>query len=159
VVLHAGWRRELVRQLGDGGALVMHTVGTPAQARRTLETQLFGLGWPMRHRVVPNAATDRWCRADPMGPRAIRALHRLSTPLARLPMSVGARTHRRQRPEIPLFGPIAPLQGMPDELVQASALYAGETALRIESLRPAARVVAELAGAADALQSPTISSS
>ena len=33
--------------------------------RRTIETQLFGLGWPMRHRVVPNAATDRWCRGDP----------------------------------------------------------------------------------------------
>jgi NAD(P)H-dependent flavin oxidoreductase YrpB (nitropropane dioxygenase family) len=29
-------------------------------AQRTIETQLFGLGWPMRHRVVPNAATDRW---------------------------------------------------------------------------------------------------
>jgi nitronate monooxygenase len=129
------------------------------QADRTLETQLFGIGWPMRHRVVPNAATERWCRADPMGSRTIRAVNRLSTPLARLPMSVGARTHRRQRPEIPLLGPIAPLRGMPDELVQASALCAGATALRIESLLPAARVVAELAGAAGAPKSPTISSS
>jgi nitronate monooxygenase len=129
------------------------------EADRTLETQLFGLGWPMRHRVVPNAATDRWCRADPMGPGAIRAVQRVSTPDARLPMSVGARTHRRQRPQIPLFGPIAPLEGMPDELVDASALYAGETALRIESVLPAARVLAGLAGAADAPESPTISSS
>jgi hypothetical protein len=48
---------------------------------------------------------------------------------------------------------------MPDELVQASALYAEETALRIESLLPAARIVAELAGAADAPRSRTISSS
>jgi nitronate monooxygenase len=251
VVLHAGWRPELVRRLRDGGALVMPTVGTPAQARRaladgadglvvqgreagghlvgvepalqalarvrsvsagaplllaggiadaqdvgraleagadavvagtrflltdesgahpeykrrvleaerTLETQLFGLGWPMRHRVVPNAATDRWCRADPMGPRAIRAVHRLSRPLARLPMKASARAQRRQRPEIPLFGPGAPLQGMPDELVQASALYAGDSALRTEAVLPAARVVAELAGAADAPESPTISSS
>lgn len=30
-------------------------------ATRTVETELFGLGWPARHRVVPNAATDRWC--------------------------------------------------------------------------------------------------
>jgi hypothetical protein len=94
-----------------------------------------------------------------MGARAIRIVQRLSMPLARLPMSVGARTHRRQRPGIPVFGPIAPLKGMPDELVRASALYAGEAALRIESLLPAARVVVELASAAHAPESPTISSS
>lgn len=33
-------------------------------AGRTLETRLFGLGWPARHRVVANTATRRWCRQD-----------------------------------------------------------------------------------------------
>lgn len=37
-------------------------------AERTLETQLFGLSWPMRHRVIPNAATERWCRGGERGP-------------------------------------------------------------------------------------------
>src|SRR6185312_13464344 len=36
-------------------------------AQRTLDTELFGIGWPLRHRVIPNAATDRWCRADERG--------------------------------------------------------------------------------------------
>src|SRR6516225_5951529 len=33
-------------------------------ADRTIETNLFGLSWPLRHRVVPNAATRRWCGDD-----------------------------------------------------------------------------------------------
>lgn len=31
-------------------------------AERTIDTKLFGFGWPERHRVLPNAATDRWER-------------------------------------------------------------------------------------------------
>jgi len=37
-------------------------------AEETLSTMLFGLGWPLRHRVISNAATERWCRADELGP-------------------------------------------------------------------------------------------
>jgi NAD(P)H-dependent flavin oxidoreductase YrpB (nitropropane dioxygenase family) len=33
-------------------------------ARKTFRTTLFGLGWPAPHRVIANAATDRWCRDD-----------------------------------------------------------------------------------------------
>jgi nitronate monooxygenase len=130
-------------------------------ADRTLETLLFGLGWPMRHRVIPNAATARWCRADPRGPTALRVAERFSAPLARLPMSVATTVHRRQHPAVPLFGPVAPLHGMPERLVEASALYAGESALRIESVIPARRAVALLAGtvAGAPPASPTIRSS
>lgn len=117
-------------------------------AERTLETQLFGLGWPMRHRVIPNAATERWCRASVRGPRAVLALQAISVPLARLPMSLVAGTIRTQHPALPLFGPAAPVAGMPERLVEASALYAGETALRIGSLLPAREAVASLAGRA-----------
>jgi nitronate monooxygenase len=31
-------------------------------ASETVLTELFGLGWPAPHRVVPNAATERWLR-------------------------------------------------------------------------------------------------
>jgi NAD(P)H-dependent flavin oxidoreductase YrpB (nitropropane dioxygenase family) len=116
------------------------------EATRTIETRLFGLGWSMWHRVVPNAATDRWCARDPRGPRAVRTLQSLSSPLRRLPMSVMRSTIFTQRPRLPLFGPLSPLTGMPDRLVDASALYAGETALRIDSIVPAAKAVALLAG-------------
>jgi nitronate monooxygenase len=116
-------------------------------AARTLETQLFGLGWPMRHRVVPNAATDRWCSGDPRGPRAVRRLQSLSAPLARVPMSMTAAVISTQRVGLPLFGPAAPLKGMPDRLIDTSPLYAGESALRIESLVPAADAVLLLSGA------------
>ena len=114
-------------------------------AKRTLETQLFGLGWPMRHRVVPNAATDRWCKRDPLGPLPIRILQRLSTPLARLPMAMSA-SPPPQRPGFPIFTPAALLAGQPDELVDATALYAGETALRIDKILPAVEAVRLLAG-------------
>ena len=45
-------------------------------ADRTIRTMLFGLGWPAPHRVIPNAATERWCRADGTAkviPRSINA--------------------------------------------------------------------------------------
>jgi nitronate monooxygenase len=117
-------------------------------ASRTVETQLFGVGWPMRHRVVPNAATDRWCRGDQLGPQPIRALNSLSAPLAsRLPQSLAARMTRAQRPWLPLFGPSPPLADMPARAAEASALYAGETALRIDSVVSAARAVELLTGA------------
>src|SRR5215208_1635287 len=55
-------------------------------ARHTVLTELFGAGWPAPHRVVPNAATERWLRHDERGPRWIRGLHRATAPaLSHLP--------------------------------------------------------------------------
>jgi NAD(P)H-dependent flavin oxidoreductase YrpB (nitropropane dioxygenase family) len=121
-------------------------------AKRTIQTQLFGLGWPMRHRVVPNAATERWCRGSSLGPRALLALYRVSPPLGRLPMSLTRRTAEAQHPAVPLFSPAPPLAGMPDRIIDASALYAGETALRIDELVSAVDATRLLARG-----SPTIS--
>jgi NAD(P)H-dependent flavin oxidoreductase YrpB (nitropropane dioxygenase family) len=238
VVLHGGFKRSLVQQLKADGAMVLHTAGTPEQARRavaegadglvaqgleagghlmgvepaldalprildiaggapvllaggiadhddvkraldggaaaavagtrflltdecaahpeykrrvlaaqrTLETELFGFGWPLRHRVVPNAATERWCKHDPRGPRAVRALNALSAPLSRLPMSMANAVAQTQRPTIPILSPAAPLTGMPDSMPDAAPLYAGETALRIDDLVGAAQAVQRLAG-------------
>jgi uncharacterized membrane protein YadS len=43
-----------------------------------------------------------------------------------------------------LFSPALPLAGMPAELVERTALYAGETLHRIDSVIPAGEAVAQL---------------
>jgi NAD(P)H-dependent flavin oxidoreductase YrpB (nitropropane dioxygenase family) len=117
------------------------------EAQSTVLTELFGFGWPATHRVVPNAATDRWLRGDPRGPAIARAAHRLAEPLAtRLPLSVGEQLARLQRNGLPLFGPSAPLRSSPQRLIDVAPLYAGETVARLHDVRPAAELVRALAG-------------
>jgi NAD(P)H-dependent flavin oxidoreductase YrpB (nitropropane dioxygenase family) len=113
---------------------------------RTQLTELFGLGWAgAPHRVLPNAATERWTVGDPRGPGAVRIINRAVAPLAaRMSASFAARLAARQRPDLPLFGPSPPLAGDSDAQVDASALYAGETIARIDALRPAAALTREL---------------
>jgi NAD(P)H-dependent flavin oxidoreductase YrpB (nitropropane dioxygenase family) len=108
-------------------------------ARRTLATDLFGLGWPLRHRVVPNAATERWCRTDERGPWPTRLLGRIGAPVGRIvPMEQMGRLAALQRVGVPVFSPALPLAGMPDAMIDRCALYAGETAARIGEIVPAA---------------------
>jgi NAD(P)H-dependent flavin oxidoreductase YrpB (nitropropane dioxygenase family) len=114
-------------------------------AERTLVTTLFGVGWPMRHRVVPNAATQRWCERDELGPRWLRQHQRASAPVGRkLPLSALDPLTARQRVDVPLFSPALPLAGMPADLVDRTALYAGETLHRIDAVIPAGEAVAML---------------
>ncbi|WP_433599183.1 NAD(P)H-dependent flavin oxidoreductase [Nocardia sp. CA-135953] len=116
-------------------------------ADKTLETTLFGLSWPARHRVVPNTVTDRWCRADGAARRLPALVNSLSAPLSRwAPENSESSVLRMQRAAIPLFSPAAPLEGMPEDWVDRAALYAGESALRINGVIPAKQAVAELAG-------------
>jgi len=117
-------------------------------ARETALTQLFGAGWPdASHRVIPNAATERWLRRDRRGPAAVRLLNRLSAPLAsRLPLSLVSRAAALQRPGLPVFGPVSPLVGDANRLVDAAPLYAGTSVERIRDMRPAAELTRELAG-------------
>lgn len=114
-------------------------------ADRTIRTQLFGLGWPLAHRVVPNAATNRWCGQRDAGPGWLRAANRASAPLGRaIPLGRLGGLAGLQRAGLPLFSPALPLAGMPDEAVDRCALYAGESALRIDDVVPAAEAVARL---------------
>ena len=108
-------------------------------AQETLETRLFGLGWPDRHRVVPNAATDRWASS-----RVVRELNaRSGRTAALLPDALQRRLPAGQHARVPLFSPASPLEGMPARTVEASALYAGMCA----------RDIAEVVAAADAVRS------
>lgn len=114
-------------------------------ANETVLTELFGLGWPAPHRVVPNAATERWLRGDPRGPGWVRALHRLtSAGASRVPVPLQLRLAASQSPGRPLFGPAAPTADGPASLVDAGPLYAGECIARIDDIRPATEVVRDL---------------
>lgn len=113
--------------------------------RETLLTELFGFGWPAPHRVLRNAATDRWLGGGARGPRGLLALNRLSGLGARwVPGVAQARLAAAQRAERPLLSPAPPTDDGPAGLVEAGPLYAGETVARIGDVRPAAELVAAL---------------
>jgi nitronate monooxygenase len=115
-------------------------------AERTLATLLFGLGWPLRHRVIPNAATERWCSRHELGPPIVRMVGRISAPLGRLtPLEEMGRLTALQRPELPFFTPALPLEDMAADTVERSALYAGETVRRMHDVIPAAQAISRLA--------------
>jgi NAD(P)H-dependent flavin oxidoreductase YrpB (nitropropane dioxygenase family) len=106
-------------------------------AQSTVITELFGLGWPLKHRVVPNAATEKW--GDPA---ALRAFNRLTAPLLqRLPASSATRLAPLQHKAIPLYSPAAFLEGMEARLVELMPLYAGDCVREIGSVVPAQEAV------------------
>jgi NAD(P)H-dependent flavin oxidoreductase YrpB (nitropropane dioxygenase family) len=140
----AGTRFLLSEESGAHPGYVRRLLG----ARATVRTELFGQGWPgAPHRVVPNAATARWLRGDPRGPRWVRAVNRVTAPVSgRVPLALMPRIAAAQRPGLGLFTPQPPAAGLPATLLDAGALYAGETVARIDDVRPAAELVAGLAG-------------
>jgi NAD(P)H-dependent flavin oxidoreductase YrpB (nitropropane dioxygenase family) len=118
------------------------------EARETILTELFGLGWPAPHRVISNEATARWLRRGPRGAGWLRALHRATAPiLSRVPVPMQIRLAATQKPGRPLFGPAAATVDGPPNLVDAGPLYAGACVERISDIRPAGELVRELASA------------
>ena len=116
------------------------------EARETVLTELFGMGWPAPHRVLPNAATSRWLGRDVRGPGWLRALHRATAPaLSRVPVPMQIRLAATQRPTRPMFGPAAATIAGPPNLVDAGPLYAGQCVARISDIRAAGQLVRELA--------------
>ena len=113
-------------------------------ADTTIETNLFGLSWPLRHRVVPNAATRRWCRDDGRAKALPTALNAMSRPLSVLGYLDAGALLRLQSPARPLFTPLAPVAQMPDSWVDRAALYAGKTARRISEITSAEQAVKDL---------------
>lgn len=116
------------------------------EAEDTILTELFGAGWPAPHRVVANAATARWLDGDGRGPLSNRLLNHLLAPGARyMPGALQNQMIRAQRPGSRLLSPAGPTDDGPQTLVDAGALYAGETVARITDVRPAADLVRALA--------------
>lgn len=170
-VLRAGGiatAEDVTRALGEGAAAVV--VGTryvltheasahPAYKRRvlgaerTLLTTLFGVGWSLKHRVVPNAATERFCDAQgqvaPWVGRVQRAVEPLVRPFAALQDAQGRLA--RSFNLVPLFTPASLRPEQPEHAVDYVALYAGESAKRIHAIEGAFEVTRQLAaGALDA---------
>ena len=115
------------------------------EAHETILTELFGVGWPAPHRVVPNEATDRWLGQDPRGPGWLRMFHRATAPVfSRVPVPMQFRLAATQKPSRPMFGPAAAIAGGPPNLVEAGPLYAGKCIDRISDIRPAGDLVREL---------------
>jgi nitronate monooxygenase len=136
------------------------------EAEETILTELFGAGWPAPHRVVPNGATDHFLgrrssldrnrrpkderreekRAEvSRGPWLNWLLNHLLAPGARYaPPGLQLRMIRAQRPGSRLLSPAGPTDDSPETLIDAGALYAGETVARIGAVRPAAELVREL---------------
>ncbi|MGV0794952.1 NAD(P)H-dependent flavin oxidoreductase [Mycolicibacterium sp. XJ1819] len=114
-------------------------------ADKTFRTTLFGLGWPAAHRVVANEATRRWCDDAGRARPAPRILNAGSGFLARMPDRAAASVVAIQSPRLPLFSPIAPTADMPASTADRTALYAGETVLRMTSVMSARQAVADLA--------------
>jgi nitronate monooxygenase len=113
-------------------------------AEETILTELFGLGWPAPHRVVANAATDHHLGRGRV-PLANRALNHLFAPGIRFtPASIQRRMIRSQHPSSRLLTPVGPTDEAPPTLLDAGPLYAGETVARIDEVRSAAEIVAEL---------------
>jgi nitronate monooxygenase len=115
------------------------------EARETVLTELFGLGWPATHRVIWNEAAERWLTGDERGPRWVRVANKLTAPLAaRTPEGLYPRLLSRQSVAVPLLSPQAVTAGMPSRLLDVTPLYAGETVARIHDVRPASDLVIEL---------------
>jgi nitronate monooxygenase len=82
-------------------------------------------------------------RAPPVN----RVVNHLLVPGIRYaPSSLQARMIRAQRPSSRLLTPAGPTDDGPPNLIEAGALYAGETVARIDTVRPAAELVRELVG-------------
>ncbi len=115
-------------------------------AERTIATRLFGVGWPLRHRVIANGATERWCASDDLGPPIARLASRASAPLGRIvPLGAMGALARVQRVGLPFFSPALPLAGMAADSVDRCALYAGDTVRRLHDVIPAALALERLA--------------
>lgn len=138
--------------LGTRFLLSDESRGHPEYKRRCLEaestvlTEFFGLGWAdAPHRVIPNAATRRWLRHDPRGPRWIRLVNRLSAPFVlRIPEGLQNRGLAIQRPWLPFLAPPMALDDGPPSLLDSGPLYAGTNVTRISDIRPAAQIVGAL---------------
>lgn len=116
-----------------------------AESEETMVTNLFGLGWRDRHRVVPNAATRKWCTAEGQEPRWLKPVHRLGAALGKNPPP--QRTERivaAQSLRIPLYTPATLTADMEESRIDVTAIYAGECVKHISGLLSARDVVNEL---------------
>ena len=118
------------------------------EAHETILTELFGVGWPAPHRVVPNEATDALAGPGSARPGAgCAAFHRATAPRASAGAGADADPPRGDAEARAgrCSAPPRRSRGGPPNLVEAGPLYAGECIDRISDIRPAGELVRELA--------------
>lgn len=126
---------------GESGALSAYKERL-MESRETVLCRLFGVGWPRaNHRVIWNEACERWLDVDGREPAWVRVAQGAAS---LLPQGLLQRAVAHQRPEVPLFGPLAPTDEGPRGLLDAGALYAGESVARLHDVRPAGDLVRDL---------------
>lgn len=121
----------------------------------TVATNLFGLGWRDPHRVIVNGAVKKWCKADGREPAWLAPLHGMAGVARKLASARGGGAAgagggpsfiAKQSLDKPLYSPASLAPGMSADLIEVTALYAGECVREVHDLRPASETVAELAG-------------
>jgi NAD(P)H-dependent flavin oxidoreductase YrpB (nitropropane dioxygenase family) len=137
----AGSRYLLTHEASAHPAYKQRVLGAP----RTLLTQLFGVGWPLKHRVVPNAATDRWCDAQGRIPSWVAVAQRGAEPLVQRFGMLHDLVFSHGSNALPLFTPESLREGQDPAGVETTALYAGESVARIHRIASAFDVTRELA--------------
>ena len=116
-------------------------------AEDTVVTNLFGLGWRDPHRVIPNAATQKWLSDDGREPAWMPMLHGVANTLSKLapPSDGGAAMTARQSLGRPLYTPNSLVPELDESKLELVALYAGAAVGQVKELWPAAKTVEELA--------------
>lgn len=111
----------------------------------TVATNLFGLGWRDPHRVIKNAAVQKWCGPDGREPGWLVIPHAISGIVQKFSSSDNsAELTAKQKLAIPLYTPASLSPEMPEELIEVTALYAGECIRNVRRLQTAAETVASM---------------
>jgi len=114
------------------------------EASQTLKTTLFGLGWATPHRVVPNAATRRWCDENGAVPGWLDGINKAFGFTRKIaPFKPDAA--RSQRADVPFFTNAVIPEYLSADLVESCPLYVGERVKELTDIQPAAQVVQSLA--------------
>jgi NAD(P)H-dependent flavin oxidoreductase YrpB (nitropropane dioxygenase family) len=110
-----------------------------AQAEDTVHTMLFDGGWPdAPHRVIRNRAVAEWEAAGSPAPGARPAE---GTVIGRIRLGPGLE-------EVPRYSLVSPLASFEGDH-ELAALYAGQSCGLVDDVKPAARIVRDLAREAD----------
>jgi NAD(P)H-dependent flavin oxidoreductase YrpB (nitropropane dioxygenase family) len=99
-----------------------------AEARDTVLTELFDVGWEAPHRVIRNSTYERWEAAS------------------RPPAGERPGEGEQVAPGVPRYAANLPLSGTEGD-VEAMAMYAGQGVGAIDAVEPAAAIVERFAGA------------
>lgn len=113
------------------------------QSEQTVVTRLFGLGWSVPHRVVRNKAVNRWSDERGNIPAWLHLFNR-SLGFTRKLLPFKAEAAKGQRPYFPILSSAALEASMPAELIESTALYAGEKIGSISDILSVKEVVEEL---------------